>query len=80
MEVPMMGPGWEMTSGGWLWMGLWTIAIVVMIWFITRSPQPGNRAQEPLEILRVRFARGEISQAEYEQARHLIDEEKEHRS
>lgn len=76
----MMGPGWEMTSGGWLWMGIWVIAIVAMVWFITRSPQSARGADEPREILRVRFARGEISQAEYEQARRVLDIEKESRS
>jgi putative membrane protein len=73
----MMGPGWEMNFGGWVWMGIWILALVVMVWFITRSPDTRRGAQEPLEILRTRFARGEISQAEFEQARRVLDPEKE---
>jgi putative membrane protein len=68
-----MGPGWEMNLGGWVWMGVWIFALVVMVWFITRSPDTQRGTQEPLEILRARFARGEISQAEYEQARRVLE-------
>ena len=73
----MMGPGWEMNFGGWVWMGIWIVALVVMVWFITRSPDARRSAQQPVEILRTRFARGEISQAEFEQARRVLDSEKE---
>ena len=68
-----MGPGWEMNLGGWVWMGVWILALVVMVWFITRSPDAHRGTQEPLEILRTRFARGEISQAEFEQARRVLE-------
>jgi uncharacterized membrane protein len=80
MEVPMMGPGWEMTSGGWIWLGVWILAIAVMVWFLTRSPHSSHSTQEARDILRARFARGEISQAEYEQAARVLDPEKESRS
>jgi putative membrane protein len=75
-----MGPGWEMNFGGWVWMGIWIFALVVMVWLITRSPDARRGTQEPLEILRTRFARGEISQAEYEQARRVLEPEKEPRT
>jgi putative membrane protein len=75
-----MGPGWEMNLGGWVWMGIWIFALVVMVWFITRSPDTQGGIQEPLEILRARYARGEISQAEYEQARRVLDPDKEPRT
>jgi uncharacterized membrane protein len=74
-----MGPGWEMNLGGWLWMGAWVFALVAMVWLITRSPDTHRGSLEPLEILRARFARGEISQAEFEQARRVLDPEKEAR-
>lgn len=74
-----MGPGWTMTWGGWLWMGVWIIALVVMIWLITRSSGSPRRGDEPLEILRARFARGEISQTEYEQAMRVLQFDKESR-
>jgi uncharacterized membrane protein len=68
-----------MNLGGWVWMGVWILALVVMIWFITRSPDERKYTQEPSEILRTRFARGEINQAEYEQARRVLDMDKEPR-
>jgi putative membrane protein len=80
MEVWVMGPGWEMNLGGWVWMGIWIFALVVMVWFITRSPDAHRSTQEPLEILRTRFARGEINQAEYEQARRVLEPQKEPRT
>jgi uncharacterized membrane protein len=75
-----MGPGWEMNFGGWVWMGVWILALIVMIWFITRSSDSPRSMQEPSEILRARFAKGEINQAEYEQARRVLDPEKETRT
>lgn len=75
-----MGPGWEMNLGGFVWMGVWIVALLVMVWFITRSPDADRRMQEPLEILRARFARGDISQAEFEQARRVLDPGKEYRN
>jgi uncharacterized membrane protein len=76
-----MGPGWEMNLGGWVWMGAWILALLVMIWFITSSPDTHRSATtEPRDILRTRFARGEINQAEYEQACRVLDPEKEPRT
>jgi uncharacterized membrane protein len=51
-----------------------------MVWFITRSPDSNrSAAMEPRDILRTRFARGEINQTEYEQACRVLDPEKEPR-
>ncbi len=75
-----MGPGWDMNFGGWVWMGVWILALLVMVWFIARSPDSHPATQQPLEILRTRFARGEISQAEFEQARRVLDPDKEPRT
>jgi putative membrane protein len=69
-----------MNIGGWAWMGIWIFALLVMVWFITRSPDSHRGTQDPLEILRTRFARGEISQAEFEQARRVLDPDKEPRT
>jgi uncharacterized membrane protein len=75
-----MGPGWEMNLGGFVWMGVWIVALLVMVWFITRSPDSNrSAAMEPRDILRTRFARGEINQTEYEQACRVLDPEKEPR-
>ena len=74
----MTGAGWAMGLGGWLWMLLALavgIAIVVaFVWLVTAAlpGQQRSTTQEAVQILRARFARGEISEQEYEQARRLL--------
>lgn len=74
----MMGGMGMMTGMGWL--GILTMAlfwigvIVLVVWglsglFPTRQSTTGPDA---VEILRQRFARGEISREEFEQARLLL--------
>ena len=53
-------------------MAFWVVVVVLAVWGATalfsgaRGPQ---HAEEPLAILQRRFARGEINQAEYDQAK-----------
>ncbi|MHB8509240.1 MAG: SHOCT domain-containing protein [Candidatus Dormibacteria bacterium] len=62
---------------GWIWMigGLLVMigVVVLIVWAISAmSHTPGNREperQRPLDILRERYARGEITQQEFEQAK-----------
>jgi len=78
----MMGYGWGMGFGGWLWMvgGLiLLIGIVVLVaWAIGGATRAADRRTdtssrpEPLDILRERFARGEISEAEFAQAKRAL--------
>ncbi len=69
-----MMTGWgEFALGGWIWMGVWIVALVVMIWLIVAGGRERSTRDEPLEILRARFARGELSEEEYEQARRLLE-------
>ena len=74
----MAGAGWSMGLGGWLWMLLALavgIAIVLaFVWLVTAA-LPGRQhstTEESVQILKARFARGEISEQEYEQARRLL--------
>jgi putative membrane protein len=62
----MMGPG------GWIWMVVWIAALLVMVWLIVRRPEGTSTAEDALAILRARFARGEISEAEFERARTVL--------
>ncbi len=58
----MMGPD------GWIWMLTWVAALLFMVWLIVRRPEGGTPAEDALSILRTRFARGEISETEFERA------------
>jgi putative membrane protein len=62
----------DMALGGWLWMTFWIVGLVAMVWLIVRGSNERPVEQDALEILRARFARGEISQDEYEQARDVL--------
>lgn len=70
----MTGFEWGMGLGGWLWMVLAAVLLVVIVWAVV-SAIPG-RDRRPVDdaaqILKARFARGEISNEEYEQARRLL--------
>ena len=82
----MMGYGWDMSSGGWLWMigGLVLMIgiVVLVVWAIGGYNRVADRrtdtrsATDPLEILRARFARGEITEAEFEQAQRTLGYDK----
>lgn len=70
----MSGYGWDMGIGGWLWMGVGLIVVVVLVWVFVAALNDRNRrpADDAAQILRSRFARGEITEAEYEQAKRLL--------
>jgi putative membrane protein len=49
------------------------IACMALMFFLMRGGMMrGNRRQDPIDILKERFARGEIGQAEYEERRRLL--------
>ncbi len=54
---------------------LWVILIAAVVWVAVRlfSNQARRPDEAPIEILKRRFARGEISEAEFEQARAHLD-------
>lgn len=70
--------GWDGAYGGWMaggWLGLLLVialaaAVVVGIALAMRSS--GRSREDPAEILRRRFARGEISAEELDQARRTL--------
>lgn len=82
------GTGW----GGMLWMGLgslfWLIVLGLAIWLLVRwitrqqaiinPPAPGTPPNPPsaLEILRQRYARGEIDEATFTRMRNHLEEAK----
>ena len=78
----MHGPyEWPMFGGGWLamifmaifWLLLLAGIVVLVVWLATRYRAPGGGAGEsPLDILKARYARGEISQEEFERMKQDI--------
>ena len=73
----MDGAGWAM-GFGWLWMILvpvTVVAIVVaLVWAVAAAAdgRRGTPTEDAAQILKARFARGDITEAEYEQARRLL--------
>jgi putative membrane protein len=50
-------------------------AVLVVVWIaraLGPDREPPAREQSPLDILKARFARGEIDKAEYEERRQLL--------
>ena len=68
--------GWGMMGWfGGIMMILFWVALVLLVVWIVRAAFPAQRrddADAALDLLRRRFAAGEISQAEYEQARRIL--------
>ena len=82
----MWGYGGGLGPGGWLGiigMVVLVIGVIVLIvWLVTRTTTTGN-AQDPaprpvgqdaFELLRMRFARGEITEDEYRAAKKVLEE------
>jgi putative membrane protein len=64
------GMGWWMLFGGFLWIAFWGAAIYAVA-FLMRGHRihTDPRTDEAIEILKRRYASGEISKDEYEQIR-----------
>ncbi len=76
----MMGYGFDGGAVGWIWMigGLLVmIGVVVLIVWAIGTMSRGGASREPerataLDILRERYARGEITEQEFEQAKKTL--------
>jgi putative membrane protein len=79
MDDPMPGMGWGMGWGmgfGVLWIVLLLVIVVLLgVWLFRRASERGGAAgdsggagekDDPLEIAKRRYARGEIDQEEFE--------------
>ncbi len=70
--------GWDGAYGGWMtggWLGLFLVialAAVVVVGVALAMHSSGRSREDPAEILRRRFARGEISAEELDQARRTL--------
>ena len=74
----MYGGGWgHMISGAFMmvlfWGGLILLSVLGLRWFSDhRNQEHGRQTGSSLEILKERFARGEIDSAEYEERRRIL--------
>lgn len=72
------GGFWAMGPGDWLWMILVIAAcvaiLVALVWAVAsgRWGRPSATSEDAAHILKARFARGDISPEDYEQARRLL--------
>ncbi len=58
-------------GGGFMWL-FWILFIVVMIWVLNTvagGVKRSEKTESALDILKARYARGEIEREEYEQKR-----------
>jgi putative membrane protein len=73
---------WDWSSGmGW-WMGLgvigmilfWGVVIVLFVWAVKKftASSDSNRKNNPLDIARERYARGDISKEEFDQIKKIL--------
>lgn len=79
----MMGYGWGMGVGGWIAMTLfWGALIVLIVWTVSRlfpagqqrqSAGPTTGPESAEEILKRRYAAGEIDTATFQQMRAELD-------
>jgi putative membrane protein len=73
-----MNGGWGMGFGGPFMILFWILVIVGVVvlvkWLLDQSSTgKGSRDKSALEILRERYARGEINREEYEQKRRDLE-------
>lgn len=59
--------GWTMGTEAWIWMAAWALVMVLVVWLLVRQPHRDER-EDATAILRARFARGEISEEEFNRA------------
>lgn len=74
---PMMGYGYGYGYGG-MFMGiLFLIIIAVLVYFViqflTTKGRPPIQNESPLDILKMRYAKGEITKEQYEQMKKDIE-------
>jgi putative membrane protein len=70
--VGMMTPGGGMTPESWLWLAAWIVGLLAMVGLLARGTRVRSTEQEALDILRARFARGEIDQDQFERTRDAL--------
>jgi len=64
---------WNMHGFGWIF---WLVVIALLVWFLVSFISTKNKNtpnESPLEILKKRFARGEITKQEFEEKKKALE-------
>lgn len=73
-----MGGGWGMHGLGIVWMVLFWALVIAAVYFLIRAfmgngiDRPDREGDRALEILEERFARGELTEEEFEQKKQAL--------
>ena len=51
---------------------IWIGALLFAVWLLVRTPRQRESTEDAMAILRARFARGDITQEEFERARDAL--------
>jgi putative membrane protein len=71
----MYGYGGSMFGGGLGMILMWLVPIALVIWLVSswgKHPEQGPAAKTALDILKERYAKGEIGKDEFEGKKHDI--------
>lgn len=63
----------SMTAGAWIWMAIWIAALLAMVWLLV-SGDGSAGGETAADILRRRYAAGEINEDEFRHARDVLGE------
>jgi putative membrane protein len=79
----MMGPGmmgaWGAAANPWwgiammvFWAAIIAGVVLLVVWGVRQLGSGGSVSREPLDILKERYARGELTREQYEQMRRVL--------
>lgn len=72
---------WYIHDAGWPWWGmglqmlLWILLAMVFVWFLVRlfkKPDVPTKSDDPLSVLKMRLAKGEITKEEFQEMKELL--------
>ena len=66
------GMGWWMIFAGVLWLIFWASVIYLLASALSRALGRGPEPDDPMEIAKRRYARGEITREEFESIRRTL--------
>lgn len=67
---------WYFGGMHWIWWIIWVLLLVWIFFIPYPSSKRYSKKDRALEVLRERFARGEIDEQEFEQSKRVLFDEK----